>query len=264
MLLSYEAIGLRPVDAADEIAGVLRGMQCQGRVAAFNGGLRWLFIVLLVFGLIMLGGTFGFTWLVVSSIKDTRLSPDGGSALLAKTGGAVLETASFSVQQRLSSEAGMDALAQLKQLRIISSSSTATAAVAAAVAAAAGGGGAAELLVAVQGAARLPEPASTYGSVLLLFTSVGMIELDGGRVRFKDDVAPVFRAAGFEIANEATKSADGSQRLRLTRDASVSGVFGNKVAVPLLSPSPPPPSPSPAPPPPPPPLPPRKLTQSAC
>lgn len=294
MLERYDTSGRRSLDA-DEITELVQDMVEKD---AARRNYRRLAVIFLFFALAMLGATFGLTWVVVSSLKDTRLSPGGvllpksgsaqdaaaaganavqtaivdimvlnGSVLAARpqqqaaadsgaaaaaagddigeassvglnSGPTLLETVAFTAYQTFTSQIDMDALAQLKQLRITSSATGA------------------ELLLTVQGAARLPDPASTYGSVLMLFTHVGTIELDGGRVRFKDDVAPVFRAAGFVTTSSSccssASSAGSSRRRLMARDASVGGVFGNKVTVqsaPSSDASSPPPlvRPSPAP-----------------
>lgn len=56
-----------------------------------------------------------------------------------------------------------------------------------------------EVVLMVQGVARVPLASSTYGSVVKVLTAAGTITIDGTALGFDDSTAPVFEQAGFIV-----------------------------------------------------------------
>lgn len=66
---------------------------------------------------------------------------------------------------------------------------------------------------------------SLYGSVVVLYSEVGTIELDGSQMMFTDDVSEAFARAGFETEKVFRRDVDNAHRHKLRTTAAVVGLF---------------------------------------
>lgn len=137
-------------------------------------------LMLLILALALLAGTFGLTWVVVATLKDVKVSSDG--TLMVKNNGHDVGTAELQVTKGFTSQADLLELVNMKQLLLTSDQG-------------------ARVALSIQGVARLPrpQPLSIHGSVVLIITAGGTVELDGTELSFVSGLPPQLEQAGFRV-----------------------------------------------------------------
>lgn len=82
-----------------------------------------------------------------------------------------------------------------------------------------------EIGVRVQAWGRYNSGNSVFGSVVVLYTQIGSIELDGTQMMFTETAAHAFERAGFETARVYRRDVDNQHQHRVKSAASIIGLF---------------------------------------
>lgn len=122
----------------------------------------------------------------IRPLPYTDMTEDGVMTVKGSTETVKVEALEKLIPSPLDSELSIDLLSQMRYMRINSPSG-------------------ADLLLFVEGVARVPRLNSLHGTVVHVITATGTITLDGKTLAFNEDVAPVFAEAGFAVAADGRR-----------------------------------------------------------